>query len=86
MSGKPYISISVALVGETSVAHAGAGSWDADEAKALGALLFQLGCEECGRFAGSPGEAHLMVAALDKLRAKLAALTGLPLSERSAKA
>lgn len=71
MSSKPYLAISVSMVGVTDVAHAGAGRLDEAEAEALIALLGSLGYEQCQAFADDHGQAHLMVAALDKLRGLL---------------
>ncbi|HFK2002918.1 TPA: hypothetical protein ACGW3W_002213 [Pseudomonas aeruginosa] len=72
MSSKPYMAISVSLVGECNVPHAGGGRLDVGEAEALIALLGSLGYEQCQAFAENQGQAHLMVAALDKLRGLLA--------------
>lgn len=72
MSSKPFVALSAALVGASDVAHAGPNRLDKAEYDALLEGLRLIGPEQCRSILTSQSQAHLLEAALEKLRHVLA--------------
>lgn len=73
MSSKPYLAFAATLVADENIPHAGASRLDREEYDALIEGLRTLDATQCRAIMDSPQRAHMLGAALDKIRPILAA-------------